>query len=671
MSLHRMVSPGRRVAAVLTVLCLTAAGTPRASAEAVGVADPAVSFGLTALSDWDTALPLLDLARLMRPFWAYEGDEWETIPGAELAAAGHLDAAGYPLRIPPGATGLRTIWAWNDEIGAEGRRGRYVLTYDGEGALAVRGPVVLVSEEPGRIVFENETGGGFWLDITATDPEGTGNHVRNLSLVRAEHEDLADAGAVFAPEWIDLIADARELRFKDWMVTDVETTPATWALRPEPGDASWTETGAPVELMVRLANEVGVDPWFTMHHLADADYVRRFAIYVRDHLDPRLKAHVEYSNETWNAAYPQFHWLRDAAIADWGRAVADNWDAIFSYHSKRATEVALIWQEVFGDAAADRLVNVLGTQVGHFWLAERQLEARDWASREPDRYVPPHEVFEEFAATTYFGGAVVTDPFPRAELIARVASDPAGVNAWLHDQIAQEGQVEDSIPGVEARLLAQKAVAARFGVRYTVYEGGQHVHHSFAVGGVSDAEIEAIDAALAAFVRSEEMADLYARIWDLWARVGEGPFMQFTEMGMPNRYGSWGLLSHPGDSSPRADFIRAKLAEGGSWWGEGGGPQYLHGVIARGGPGPDVLTGTEEEDYLLGGDGDDRIIASPGADGVNGGAGIDTYVLAGAPADYRIEREGRGHRVTGPEGSAYLFAVERLEFADGSSRELD
>ncbi|MCX7644536.1 MAG: hypothetical protein N2Z62_04475 [Rhodobacteraceae bacterium] len=671
MSQRRPEGAARGIAAPLAALWLAAAAVCPLPAGAAGVEDPTVSFGLTALSDWDTALPLLDLARLMRPFWAYEGDAWETIPAAGLADAGILDPAGYPRRIPEGATGLRTIWAWNDAVGAEGRRGRYVLTYDGAGTLAPGGPVVVVSQEPGRIVFENETGGGFWLDITATDPEGTGDHIRNLSLVRAEHEDLLAAGAAFAPGWIELIADARELRFKDWMLTDIETAPATWADRPEPGDATWSETGAPVELMVRLANEVGADPWFTMHHLADPDYVRRFATYVRDHLDPRLKAHVEYSNETWNAAFPQFHWLREAAIADWGADVAENWGAIFSYHSKRATEVALIWQEVFGEAAADRLVNVLATQIGHFWLAEQQLEARDWAQREPDRFVPPHEVFEEFAATTYFGGAVVTDPATRAELIARVASDPAGVNAWLHDRIAQAGPVEDSLPGVEARILAQKAVSDRFGLRYTAYEGGQHLHHSFAVGGVSDAEFAAIDAALAAFVRSEEMADLYARAWDLWARLGDGPFMQFTEMGMPNRYGSWGLLSHPGDRSPRADFLRARMAEGGSWWGEGGGPQYLHGVIARGGPGADVLTGTDEEDYLLGGDGDDRIIESPGADGVNGGAGRDTYVLAGPPGDYRIGREGRGHRVSGPAGSAYLFAVERVEFADGTLRALD
>jgi hypothetical protein len=455
------------------------------------------------------------------------------------------------------------------------------------------------------------------------------------------------------------------------MITDSETSPGPWADRPAPDDASWTRAGAPVEVMVRLANEVGADPWFNMHHLADEDYVRRFASYVRDHLDPRLKAHVEYSNETWNAAFPQFHWLREAAVADWGRRVANDWEAIFAYHSKRATEVALIWQEVFGAAAEDRLVNVLGTQVGHFWLAERQLEARAWAQREPDRFVPPATVFEEMAATTYFGGGFVVDPDLRAGLIRQIAEDPGGVDAFLHEQVVREGAMEDTIPGVEAQLRAQKAVVARYGLRYTLYEGGQHAHHSFAVGDLSEEELETIGAALAGFVRSSEMADLYARMWDVWARLGEGPFMQFTEMGMPNRFGSWGLLSHPGDRTPRSDFIRARMAEGGSWWGEGGGPQYLHGVIARGGPGPDVLAGTDEEDYLLAGEGDDRIIETPGNDGVNAGSGTDTYVLAGAPDAYRVEREGRGHRISGPTGSAYLFDVERLEFADGTLRDLD
>ena len=51
--------------------------------------------------------------------------------------------------------------------------------------------------------------------------------------------------------------------------------------------------------MVALANHTSIDPWFSMPHLADADSVRRFAGYRRDNLDPRLVAHVKFSNEAW------------------------------------------------------------------------------------------------------------------------------------------------------------------------------------------------------------------------------------------------------------------------------------------------------------------------------------------------------------------------------------
>ena len=381
----------RRISTSLSLAMVCALTLPSSlAAQSSGVSDPVVSFGLNSLSDWSTALPLLDRARMMRPFFAFADGEWETLSNADLVSGGHLDTNGYPMHVPPGMKGIRTIWAWESPYGAESRAGIYVLSHTGTATLELGGDATVVNSAPGKIVFENTKGSPFWLDITAIDPN---DPIRQISLLRADHLALAEAGAIFDPTWLAVVADARELRFMDWMETN-NSRQSIWSDRPKPDDASWSENGPPVEIMVRLANEAGIDPWFTMPHLADEDYNRSFASYVRDHLDPRLKAHVEYSNEHWNASFQQFHWLRDAAIAEWGDDIAEDWEAIFAFHTKRATEVALIWEDVFGAEAAARLVNILGTQTGNAWLTNLQLTSRIWEERDPEGFVAPETVFE-------------------------------------------------------------------------------------------------------------------------------------------------------------------------------------------------------------------------------------------------------------------------------------
>lgn len=657
----------RSHASLCALLCTGLLTAPAQAQDAVGVADPTVSWGLAGLSDWETAMPLLDLARTMRPFFGYSGDTWEAMDHATLVQGGYLDADGYPIRIPQGIDGIRTIWAWNETWGTEQRKGLYILTYQGRGNITISGSAKVVQSAPGRIIFENPTGSGFWLDITGIDP---GNHIRAISVLRADHVALAEAGAVFNPNWLALIQDARELRFMDLMNTN-NSKAVTWANRPRPQHATWTETGAPVELMVRLTNETGTDPWFTMPHQADADYIRQFATYVRDNLDPRLKAHVEYSNETWNSAFEQFNWLRAQAIAEWGDEVSEDWETIFSYHTKRATEVALIWEDVFGAEAPARLINVLGTQAGNVWLSEIHITAPGWEEYDPEGYVDPATVFEELATTTYFGGSFMGNPDLRTELDQRIRETGDGAYSWIFELISQDGPIENSIPEVLRLLAEQKAMANSHGLRLSVYEGGQHIHHSFNVNDLSDAEAEELGRFLADFVRSPEMAALYAQLWDGWREIGEGPFMQYTETGAPSRWGSWGILSHSADKNPRADFVRKRQTEGGSWWGEGGGPHYLQGRTESGTESPDQMTGTEEEDFLAGLGGDDTFIASPGKDGINGGEGSDTYALP-EPADrYTVTPEGTGYRVTGPQGSAYLVQMEQITFGDGTTRALD
>jgi hypothetical protein len=624
-----------------------------------GHSDPTLSYNLTGVSDWSTQMPFLDIARNMRPF--VEFGDWSSHQA--LVDGGYLDANGWPIRIPDGVKSIGTIWAWGgvdqaDTTAAESRAGVYVLTYEGEGTIKLGLGAKVLSSEPGRIVFENTTGTQMAMSITATDPNGTGDYVRDISVVNEKYEGLFLAGQIFNPDFLSVVEDARELRFMDWMNTN-KSTVSDWADRPQVDDATWSGQGVPVEVMVQLANQTGTDPWFTMPAQASDDYIRNFATYVRDHLDPGLTVHVEYGNENWNWSFQNTRWLADQAQAEWGVTGGTSW---INYAAMRATQTAQLWDQVFADEADVRVDNVLGVQSAYAALANQQLTAPMWQAHDPDGYVSPASVFDSIAGTTYFGYSIVGNADLRSELIELIKTAPAtAVNAWLTAQLT-DPNVDSSIPQVEQQWAALKDLADQYGLNLTAYEGGQHVQHAFAVQGLTQDDLAKLTNFLTDYIRSPAMAQLYQQLWDAWSQVSDGPFMQLGDVSATSKYGSWGLLSALGDSNPRAELLNDLNQSTPSWFGDGGGTQYQQGVIKIAGDAGEVLTGTAKQDFLVGGAGNDTFIAGAGNDGINGGDGIDTVVLAGKAAQFKLAPEGTGYRLTGPEMSVYVINIERFEF---------
>ena len=234
------------------------------------------------------------------------------------------------------------------------------------------------------------------------------------------------AGQIFNPDWLAVVQDARELRFMDWMAVN-GVTPANWDDRPQVGDVTWSG-GVPVEVMVDLANQTGTEPWFTMPAGADEAYIRNFATYVRDHLEPGLQVHVEYSNEMWNWAFGQTKWLGAQAKADWGSSDGAAW---LDYAAMLATKSALIWDDVFGADADARLDHVLGTQTANAWIADRLLTAPLWQTTDPEGYVAPASVFDSLAVTTYFGGSTMGRADRGPSLLAVLKTPGVDATAWL------------------------------------------------------------------------------------------------------------------------------------------------------------------------------------------------------------------------------------------------
>jgi hypothetical protein len=636
----------------------------RAQADtAYGLAAPTLAFGLTHLASYSSQAPFIDLALVRRDWVATTPDG--PIRGDALDP--YLNDGNWPTSIPEGADGIYTLWNWSKDeaTGAEGRKGLYVFTWEGEGTVQVNGAGTVVEQTHGRIVFDNTRGGNIrftiTITITKTDPDGVGDPIRDVSLIRAEHQDLFDAGVMFDPEWIAGLSDARQLRFMDWMYTN-NSMVSDWSERPTMTSGDWETNGVPVEVMVRLANETGADPWFNMPLLATEEYVREFATYVRDNLDPRLQATVEFSNEIWNAAFKQLSQLREAFAEDWPDASLSGTGAT-NYHSKRMTENALIWDDVFGEESDARLFKVVSTQGTSTWRTEALLNPVTWFEQEPDTAVNPADVFDAVAVASYFGGKTMLFADLRAELVAAIEDPAVDAAAWLHDKLL-DPDYRGSLPYAHTIYQEQKAVAEAYGLGLVAYEGGQHVHQLFNVRGVENLQL--LTDFMTVFVRSDYMGDLYEQLWAYWADVSDGPFMQYGYMGQSSQWGSWALYDFLGDSTPRSEALEALNARSEVWWDAGDrGDAFLNGVSLTGTDADDVLIGSSEEDILLGGAGDDVLVGGAGDDRIHGGEGVDVTVFAGLSTDYLITAEGDGWLVEGADGSDHLIAVERVAFDDG------
>ena len=431
--------------------------------------------------------------------------------------------------------------------------------------------------------------------------------------MKAEDIELLEAGAMFNPAWIARIEDLRVVRFMDWMATNNSPLSA-WSDRPRPDDYTFAWRGAPVEVMVALANEIGADPWFTLPHQATDEHIRAFAEYVRDHLDPSRKAYVEYSNEVWNWIFGQTHWALAEAKRRWGADAGGD-----------------AWMQFAGMRAAQDRRDLEGG------LRRRGRRPPRHRRRDPDRLAraraaaargaalgrrgsrpqpPPGELLRRLR-----GHRLLRPPARRREGARRAALDRRGPRqapsatpppkfppgparqaeverhrfdlataraaADLRDG-SVTGLPEGSVAHLVDELFTYHAdVAGRHGLDLVMYEGGTHV-----VAGPEWRENAELTAFLMHLNYTPEMAALYATLLDGWRAAGGGLFNAFVDVAGPGKWGSWGALRHLDDANPRWDVLDRFNRETPAWWEVRPAGAFDNGVILRGSDAADEHHGT-------------------------------------------------------------------------------
>lgn len=488
-----------------------------------------VGINLAAAVDWSAEQPCADFFRLSRRWISQrDGAGWGEGPPLDI------DERGWIRRLEPGCHADTPLCSL--EPGDHYPAGTYTVLHEGRGDLEAWGAARVTSSGPGRVLLEVDPArGGFFLRLRATDP---GDPLRAIR-VFPPGEDEGSASPwrrAFVERWRGMAC----LRFMDLQATN-DSPVVTWGQRPVPDDARFTDRGVPLELLCDLANRLGADPWFCIPHGADDDFVRRFGRLVRDRLDPRLRAWVEYSNEVWN---PQFTQHRHAAAEGARLGLADKpWEAAWRYTALRSMEIFAILEEEF--SGRDRLVRVLASQAANAHVAREILAFRGASSRADVLAIAPYVSFN-----------VAPGGVPGVE----------EVREWSVDRVLDHVE-RVALPECVAWMRANREVAAAHGLGLVAYEAGQHLVAT--AGGENDQRLVDL---LAAANRHPRMEAVYAAYLSAWKDEGGGLLCHFSSMGPYGKFGSWGLLEYadtPVEASPKLRAVTAWAGSLGQTFGRG------------------------------------------------------------------------------------------------------
>lgn len=472
------------------------------------VANARLGINLAGIADWGSEFPFVDLFKQSRT-WFIEGK-----PSAESLK---LDADGWVTQLPLGTIASTIVSILGNKHFPSGD---YVILYDGEGVIKVPGQVYK-SIKPGHMVVNvNGEKGIFRLDITKLNPQ---NYIKNIRVVPIAQEETYLQNR-WNPWFLARWSGVACLRFMDWQGTNNSELVA-WKDRAKPSDASFTSKGVPIEWLVYLANQLNCDAWFCMPHKADDDYIKQFALYVKDHLKPELRAWVENSNEVWNGSFQQ---QKDAVTAGTRLNLSsDSGTAALRYYASRSVQIFKIWTDVY--QGHDRFIRVLAAQAGYSGVAEEILRFQ-YVAKEAD----------VLAIAPYVGFNV-----PAKE---ENGIDDQLVSTWTLEQLFEHLN-KFSLPETIRLVRNHQKIADDYSLKLVAYETGQHL---VGVGGGENNE--RLNSLLFSANADARMGEIYAKNLMAWAQHGGDLTCSYNSVGVWSKWGSWGLLQYHDDapaSSPK------------------------------------------------------------------------------------------------------------------------
>ena len=138
--------------------------------------------------------------------------------------------------------------------------------------------------------------------------------------------------------------------------------------------------------MIELANEAQKDMWINIPALATPNYVQNLAQLIDNDLDPNLKVYVEYSDETWSAAWLAYSQVLQAAQSNPLVTGAGAEQKIEQQSAYELVSIAQTFDKVFG-ASSSRVRPVVAGFSDISSLAQTQLQFIQTDYGAPNQYV--------------------------------------------------------------------------------------------------------------------------------------------------------------------------------------------------------------------------------------------------------------------------------------------
>lgn len=510
--------------------------------------------------------------------------------------------------------------------------GDYIVEWTGEGTLSTYSTMESMGSNKFRIKFEGSSAtdeNGISLFIDSTDPNNTGNYIRDIKVYQEKYSDLLANGEHFDPKWFQQVDDFRVLRTHDWQGTNFSKV-TDWTPTIVTADqAFWVKDGRgmPFELLVEMANETRSDLWINVPHMATDQYMREAAAYVKQNLDKDLNVYVEYTNEYWTTIFDQHPYLNAKGAELFGNAPFANAQA----YGARASEMTQIFKSVFGSEDA-RLIPTVTLNHNAFNTTEA-LTMLTTPAYVAKGGISPLDAGIKFLGTDGYLSWFNTDP----------ATD-AMVDQWMTQPDKGFGAARDFLINQLNTDLAPawtkgRALSDQYGLKFGVYEGGALLlNGDYQNPGAPRFTQFNEDVQL-----SPEMRQVYEAELAAWKTVGSGPFAWYSDTGRWGPWGDYGLWNAP-DFTPeertKAIIEANKLPP---WWTDDprGASTFDNGKYDAGTATSDTMSGTALSDRLYGLAGDDRLDGLAGKDMLVGGLGNDIYTVDNA-FDVVIEKSGGG-----------------------------
>lgn len=484
-------------AALLPLAAGEAACQPEAIAPAGPVPRTSVGVNVGGLNYWDNERAIANLVGQT---------QWQFFRGSSrIEAPGLLEPNGEVVRLPDDVVAQKIL------IRPAGPLTSIDIhcTYDGTGTFKTW--TALKMKSTGRNRFTATMSGSLGsIGVVEISSMSAADPVRNLDC----REEAMPREAYFAPEFVSFIRNFAGIRFLGWQMPSApsENWRPNWTMMANPKRTSQGgPEGVSVRTMVAVANEADVDPWFLMPYHADDEYVRNFARYVHDHLEPGRVAYIELGNEVWNWGFKTTHEAKEEGLA--AGLHKDPFRALLRRYAQKSRHLFGIWGEVFADKPS-RLVRVVATQS----------VCTEFCFKEILDFENTAESVDALAIAPYFG----------TETKGRTVAD-------VDRMFTEMGASIDKVMGDAA---AHKKLADRYGKRLIAYEGGQH--------------IVTADIALAqALQRDPRMGRLYTRYLTEWQRRVGDRMMLLSATGPIGKHGSWGMREYAGQPDAEAPKLRA------------------------------------------------------------------------------------------------------------------